>query len=220
MDPRHAVIIKDLIITPPADAPYITAKKELLKRLDISQDVKTRKLLEDQVLGDKKPSEFLRHLRDLGGESISENLLRTLWLGRLPTNVQVILATQQDATITKTAELADGIMETLRGAPQLHQPNIAAMTPAINVVVEAMTAQMSQLTSMFRQEIAEVRREFRADRERSSRQQTRNRSASRRRSQSRGDREFDQCWYHWKFGAEATKCKKPCKFAGNEPGAR
>ncbi|XP_058810340.1 uncharacterized protein LOC131675390 [Phymastichus coffea] len=210
LDPRYSTIIKDLIIAPPSETPYTTAKSELLRRLNVSQDAKTRRLLEDQVLGDRMPSVFLRHLRDLVGASVPETLLRTLWLGRLPSNVQAILATQKDTALEKTAELADCIVETMHSSPlQFGQPQMAAVATATNAMLEALTAQIAQLTQVFRQEIAEVRREAREDRERPLRQRTRNRSPSRGRSKSRGSHSYDQCWYHWKFGAQATKCKKP-----------
>ena len=59
--------------------------------------------------GDRKPSQFLRHLQGLAGTSVPESMLRTLWFGRLPFNVQAILAAQKDLYLEKLADLADSI---------------------------------------------------------------------------------------------------------------
>ncbi|XP_058810341.1 uncharacterized protein LOC131675391 [Phymastichus coffea] len=91
LDMRYASEIRDLIATPPAGEPYTKTKVEFLKRLNVSQEEKTRKLLETQVLGDRKPSQFLRHLRDLAGNE-GDNVVKTLWLSHLPAHVQAILA--------------------------------------------------------------------------------------------------------------------------------
>ena len=46
----------------------------------------------------------------------------------------------------------------------------------------------------------------------SSRSHHRSRSSSRSRSRDRHQREGDTFWYHWRFGENARKCEKPCRF--------
>ncbi|CAK9796161.1 hypothetical protein ANTPLA_LOCUS672 [Anthophora plagiata] len=112
--------VEDVVINPPATGQYECLKSELIKRLAESDSTRVRKLLEGEELGDRTPpSQFLRHLRALAGTCVSEPLLRTLWLGRLPNNVQAILATQQGTPLEKVAELADAIMDTMPGRPSV-----------------------------------------------------------------------------------------------------
>jgi hypothetical protein len=45
-------------------------------------------------MGDRQPSQFLRHLRGLAPD-VPEDFLYTIWSSRLPLNIQTILAGQQ-----------------------------------------------------------------------------------------------------------------------------
>ncbi|XP_076245408.1 uncharacterized protein LOC143185957 [Calliopsis andreniformis] len=112
LGPQYAAEVPDIIMAPLAE-PYTKLKTELIKRLSSSQEQKTRRLLEHEEIGDRKPSQFLRHLRSLGRAALPEEFLRTLWLGRLPTNMQVILATQLDIDLDRVADLADTIADTM-----------------------------------------------------------------------------------------------------------
>jgi hypothetical protein len=65
-------------------------------------------------MGDRKPSQFLRHLCRLALD-VPDSLLRSLWTSRSPTNVQATLVCHPDASLDSAAEYADRIIET---APQ------------------------------------------------------------------------------------------------------
>ncbi|XP_018321004.1 uncharacterized protein LOC108734101 [Agrilus planipennis] len=93
LDPRYAAEVRDIIIGPPATEPYATIKAALIRRLGISQELRTKQLLGQEEIGDRKPSQFLRHLQNLAENSTPENLLRTIWSGRLPQNLQTVIAT-------------------------------------------------------------------------------------------------------------------------------
>ncbi|XP_076392694.1 uncharacterized protein LOC143265295 [Megachile rotundata] len=115
LSPQYAAEVRDIIMSPPPPPPepYEKLKCELIKRLSSSQEQKTRRLLEHEEIGDRKPSQFLRHLRTLGGAAVSQEILRSLWMGRLPSSMQVILATQRDTDLDQVAELADAIADTM-----------------------------------------------------------------------------------------------------------
>ena len=53
-----------------------------------------RQLLMHEEMGDRRPTQFLCHLRTIAGPSVPPDFLRTLWINRLPPNVQAIIATQ------------------------------------------------------------------------------------------------------------------------------
>lgn len=85
LDQRTAIEVEDLIINSPVEDPYTKLKNALIQRLSVSQEKRVRQLLSDEELGDRKPSQFLRHLRSLAGTAFSDDdIVRQLWLRRLP----------------------------------------------------------------------------------------------------------------------------------------
>ncbi|XP_076660282.1 uncharacterized protein LOC143363602 [Halictus rubicundus] len=224
LKPEYAAEVRDIILAPPAQ-PYTKLKAELIKRLGSSQEQKTRRFLEHEEMGDRRPSQFLRHLRTLGGTTVSEEILRTLWLGRLPANMQVILATQRDVELDRVADLADTIADTMGPRPQVAEASASPpVQPASGICeLEAqLCTKMAQLTATFQQELAAIRREMSSGPRRFGQRRNapgRARSRSReRRLQQRGGK----CFYHFKFGANALRCEPPCNWsaAGNVTGSR
>lgn len=146
LDMSISTEVRDIMTSPPATGKYAKLKTELIRRLGISQDQKTRELLENQHMQDRTPSQFLRHLQSLAGNVFSGDALRTIWTSRLPTNMQMILATQADSTLEKVAELADTIAS---ASPRNYVSETAAQNTATNYVqpMEAMAQQISMLTA-------------------------------------------------------------------------
>ncbi|XP_011687451.1 PREDICTED: uncharacterized protein LOC105449764 [Wasmannia auropunctata] len=105
IEPKQVKEVKDVITRPPSQGKYETLKKALIQRLTDSQEQRIRKLFEE--IGDRKPSQFLRHLTALAGATVSPELLRTLWLGRLPPQMQAILATRSVDDLEDVAEQVD-----------------------------------------------------------------------------------------------------------------
>jgi hypothetical protein len=56
----------------------------VIKRLCSSQEEKTIKLLENFLMEDEKPSQYLRRFQALAGSTVPTDLLRTLWMRGLP----------------------------------------------------------------------------------------------------------------------------------------
>ena len=65
LTPDIAQEVRDLLLTPPATTPYDTLKVELLKRTFASLQKRLHQLLIVEKLGDRKPSQLLRHMRQL-----------------------------------------------------------------------------------------------------------------------------------------------------------
>jgi hypothetical protein len=70
-------------------------------------------------MGDRKPSQFLRHLRSLAPD-VPEDFLHTIWSSRLPPNIQAILAGQHEGNLDATARIS-------KVAPQ---PELASVGPS------------------------------------------------------------------------------------------
>lgn len=198
LEARYAVEVRDILTNPPAEGKYLKLKSELIRRLSASQEQKTRRLLEQEVLGDKKPSQFLRYLQGLAGSAVPDNLLRSIWLSRLPSHMQAILTTQKATSLDAVAELADAIIE----ASPSFQVSAASVPPAptMDALVQQFTTAMATMAAELRKEIASV-----ASFQRSARPRSRSRSMSRPRSSTGGE-----CWYHSNFGTRARKCRSPC----------
>nr|XP_037870018.1 uncharacterized protein LOC110385715 isoform X1 [Bombyx mori] len=78
-------------------------------------------------LGDQKPSQLLRRMRDLARDKIPDDTLRVLWQGHLPAPVRTVLAITETKDMEKLAAAADKVMETLQPS-QL--PVVEAKVPA------------------------------------------------------------------------------------------
>ncbi|XP_018332398.1 uncharacterized protein LOC108741921 [Agrilus planipennis] len=111
LDQKYALEVRDIIVKPSSERTYELLKSELIKRMGASQEQNTKRLLENEPLGDRKPVQFLRHLRNLASCEFPEDVLQTLWLTRLPKIVQALLAAHKDLPLAKRAEIADTIME-------------------------------------------------------------------------------------------------------------
>ncbi|KAG0440428.1 hypothetical protein HPB47_016277 [Ixodes persulcatus] len=67
-----------------------------------------------EELGDQRPSQLLRRMRQLLGDATSDadtSLLRELFLQRLPNNMVVVLAAAEDMPLERLADLADRVAE-------------------------------------------------------------------------------------------------------------
>jgi hypothetical protein len=65
LDQRYAAEVEDIITSPPQQDPYSKLRTKLLKRLFLSRKKRAHRILTLEEMGDRKPSQFLRHLRSL-----------------------------------------------------------------------------------------------------------------------------------------------------------
>ena len=109
LDSEDSRRVADILRCPVTEESYALLKDALISRCGASKDDRMRKMLENEPLGDRTPSEFLTHLKVLGAESVSNSFMQTIWLDRLPANIQAILAAQPDASLENLALIADAI---------------------------------------------------------------------------------------------------------------
>ncbi|XP_054158534.1 uncharacterized protein LOC128956847 [Oppia nitens] len=189
--------VMDIITEPPATDKYKTIKDALISRLSTSNAKRLEQLIDREELGDRKPSQLLRRLRQLAGTSVTDDALKTLWMRRLPNDTQKILKASREQLNT-LADIADEIHDTYQSA---HVSAVSTETEALRKQIDALTKQIAQLSSN------------------RSRDHSRSRSQRRGRSNSRNREDNGQCWYHNRFGNKATKCTKPCNYnEGNANG--
>lgn len=219
--------VRDIILNPPNSNPYTVLRDELIKRLGDTQASKTKKLIEDEAIGDQRPSQFMRRLRNLGGSSVTEDLIKTLWISRLPALVQAILAAHKNLNLDTLAELADSIFDSTKLQPtQINQINTSSNKQDAENPLILTLAQLNLQISAIQQDLQEIKNKetFEADNKSTWRSRDRRRHPSNRnksRSSSKSNRNFNDpppglCWYHWSYGNNATKCKDPCNFNVNK----
>ncbi|XP_050340136.1 uncharacterized protein LOC126766380 [Bactrocera neohumeralis] len=67
--------ISDIILNPPNSELYTTLKNRIITQFADSEQKRVKKLLQEQELGDMRPSQFLREMRSLAGSEINDNIL-------------------------------------------------------------------------------------------------------------------------------------------------
>lgn len=199
IDSRLANEVEDLVVSPPPKGKrYEWIKEEMIRRFSISEAQRVRQLISGEEIGDRKPTQFLRHLRSLAGKNLSDDkILRELWLQRLPVNIQAILAIQSDLALDKVAEIADKIIE----VSPISINAVKSEEPPFSLA--AITSQLQDLSNQVAALSAQQK----------SREYSRTQPKPRSRSSTPESRRF--CWYHYRFGIKAKKCVEPCSWTSS-----
>jgi hypothetical protein len=123
LDHRYTTKIEDIITSLPDQHPYTMLRIELVRRLSPSREQRIHQLLTLEEVGDRKPPQFLRHLRILAPD-VPDDYLRSIWSSRLSPNVQAILAGQPEGSLNSAARFADRISEVAswRSGALVHPP--------------------------------------------------------------------------------------------------
>ena len=163
LPPEIAQEIRDLLISPPTENPYDVLKATLIRRTSASEQKRLHQLLIAEELGDRQPSQLLRKMRQLLGDTVLEDgILRQLFLQRLPQNIQLILAsTPSTMSLEELSLLADRILEVASPPPSVaavsnhlppatmpeHHQQIADLQGQINQLSAQLQALSTQLDS-------------------------------------------------------------------------
>jgi hypothetical protein len=194
--------VRDILVSPPASSPYDKLKQEVIRRTSVSAQRRIQQLLTGAELGDRTPSQLLRHMQQLiGAEKVDQSLIRQLWLQRLPTMVQQILASNDDSTdLARLAEIADRIMS-------CSMPCVNAVSSTLsNPLLEQLSQKMEILS-------AQVMALQLRSQQRTGRRNRRNPSSRSRQKSRSSSRPPDVCKYHHRYGDRAFHCILPCKFS-------
>lgn len=105
LPPRYASEVCHIILRPQEQS-YKVLKAELTKRVCPSKR-RLQQLLHVEDLGDRKPSQLLRHMLKLRGDAVLDadrnEIFRELFLQKLPITIRTALATNKDATLIQLA---------------------------------------------------------------------------------------------------------------------
>nr|VZI38333.1 unnamed protein product [Spirometra erinaceieuropaei] len=195
-----ATDLRDIIDCPPTEAPYTALKEALISRISLSTQKRLQRLISEEDLGDRKPTQLLRRLEQLAdGQKLDATMFKQLFLQRLPPSVQAILAPNiPSSTVQMLAETADRILEYYQPPVTVNVASRSTTAPTIEDVVkrlDALTLEVSQL--------------------RASRVYNPRRPAISRRPRSPTPNKPTVdgfCWYHHNYGSNAHRCHSPCKY--------
>lgn len=203
--------VSDILLKPPATKKYDALKTRLLQVYEESEVRQFQKLLSEMELGDQKPSQLLRQMKDLAREKIPDDTLSIMWQGHLPSSVRAVLAVTEVTNIDNLAIIADKIMETSRpqeiSEVQTKATNLAVKDTAVILAEIAKISPRIHNLERGRSKYRNHRRSFHQSR-----------SASRSRNMSRrtpGSADW-LCVYHHKYKNRAKKCVEPCAWYNNE----
>lgn len=221
LEPRYATEILDLITSPPENNPYSTIRLALITRLTESRQARLHQLLAGQELGDRRPSQMLRHLRSIDS-TVPENIVRTVWLDHLPEAVRTVVTTQMEMPADQLGQIADSVFDVVGGVRLAavsnqradlqnnnNRPGIIQTTPvpndnrSFNPQVSAIERQVAELTRQVTAFIAHDRRFNRSQPKPKAAQQNSNNGNNGR-----------LCWFHFRFRERARKCIEPCNWTG------
>ncbi|XP_036148043.1 uncharacterized protein LOC118647366 [Monomorium pharaonis] len=195
LDEHSMIAVADILEQPPTIGKYETLKTTLIERFSDSLEKQMRTLLDATELGDKAPSVLLREMRTLAGTNVTDNMLRTLWLQRLPPRIQELLAVLDEVSLDKLAACADKAHD--RGAGH---GTIATTSVSQPDSMQTLNNQISKLTKS----VAAIGK-------RRARSRSRGKTNKRSNSQDKvKDTSQTTCYYHRHFGEKAWKCLLPC----------
>lgn len=210
LDPTYLTSVMDLIESPPVTNKYETIKERIITEFQQSDQHKLRILLREIELGDLKPSQLLRKMKELSKNALSDDALKTLWIERLPEQIRPVISIS-DGDLNRVAIMADKMLEittyNVVGEVATHS-NFGQSEPQI----ATLSKQIEELSKRFNQFSNDRNQSQQRSNSNRGRSQSRDNSRNRGRSSSRSHNDSPYCFYHFKFGAMARKCNEPCKF--------
>ncbi|XP_037927974.1 uncharacterized protein LOC119662429 [Teleopsis dalmanni] len=190
LEPKYLECIVDVIRDPPKVLKYETLKKRLIYEFTESEHKRLRKLLTELELGDMKPTQLLKKMKEMAGNSMNDDVLKSLWLQRLPVGVRTIVAAVEGDS-AQWAKVADKVFEVQE-------------TETVCVVQrnepKEMRKEIDELKVMINNLVIQLSKRGRSN----DRDRGKGRSSSARRG--------NICFYHRRFKERSTKCVQPCQY--------
>ncbi|KYN29457.1 hypothetical protein ALC57_01095 [Trachymyrmex cornetzi] len=202
VDAEDLTQVSDILRNPPSTDKYKHFKDHIILRFTESKERQLQKLLTGLELADKKPSQLLREMRSLAANNLTDDIIHTLWMRRMPEMVKCVLSASEGVDLEKLAIIADRLIE--------HQTPAYVMAASTSRAKQddedSVSTRVSKLETMFTELMTNLKKANTPRRSRSrSTSQVKHRSSSQGSSQS-------ICYYHTMYGKQARKCKQPCSF--------
>lgn len=174
-----------------------TPKARILSCFTDSAESRFKKLISEISLDGKRPSYLLREMKELAASGVNGDILKSLWLQRLPVQVQTILVISTE-DVDKLTVMADKILDV---------SSFSDVCVYIGKHSEDDLNQVFQELNIVREEIAELQTSSQTSR--SDSRFRRDRSRSRSKSHNYRD---GLCYYHFRYKDKAHRCVQPSNY--------
>lgn len=206
--------VSDILLKPPETKKFETLKTRLLTVYEESENRQLQKLLSEIELGDQKPSQLLRYMRDLARGKIPDETLSMMWQSHLPSSIRAVLAVSVVKDLENLSAIADTVLENTRPL-QLSEVSTASTTtkPSAPDEFSRLQAQIAQLSL----QVMELQRSRPRQKIFNFKQRYNSRSVSRGRAMNHntGGNSSRLCYYHQRFRHRARQCVEPCEWNNN-----
>ncbi|XP_075157674.1 uncharacterized protein LOC142230943 [Haematobia irritans] len=188
--------------TTPPPTPYTNLKTALISRNTLSEKQRLEQILSHEALGNRKPSEYYRHLRQIAGDSklVTDELLKSLWLRGLPPRIHQSLISSGKQEMSDLCSLADMLYEV--GQEETSSLFSASVTSSSDNRLSRIETQLATIASALEAHSLS----YSPSRHRTGRSQSRKRRDSSPRSPEK------ICFYHRRYKNKARKCIRPCNY--------
>jgi ABC-type transporter Mla MlaB component len=158
LDRQYLLRLEDIVTNFPATGQYDILKDELIRiQAELNSERVTR-LVENEVMGNRKPSQFYHDLENLASPFVPEKFILNLWKNQLPVYIQEILAMLGNISTDRLIRIADKLIEVCTRNSQRssdvtvvsdsHVQNIDSTTAAINALHEKVRHLETKLDSL------------------------------------------------------------------------
>lgn len=199
---EEIIQVSDILTSPPEADKYLALKERLIRSYEESEQQQFQKLLSGMELGDQKPSQLLRRMRELARGKMNEDTIRIMWLRLLPSSVTTVLAISEELSVDKLSTIADKILENARlnQVSAVNTSNDSDLHNSLAIITSQLAKMQVDICALQgRQHSRPTYRNFNRN------------HFSRSRSRS-NNRQRNLCFYHYKYRNAATRCEKPCDW--------
>lgn len=201
-----AETLTDILDQPHQTTPFTQLKDAIINRHSLSIERRIKRIISDEDMGDKSPSDFYRRLKQLAGTSgtVTDDLIRKLWLSRLPHLINISLIPLGDQSIDTVLDTADKIYDAMQTSTNVtnisalsNKPSTSSSSVSHIQDIQSLHNEIKELRGM----IAKISFTDRNPRSRSrNKEGSNNSNRNRSRSRSRFDSSGSFCWYHFRHG--------------------
>lgn len=230
LDKQDIEQVSDLLFDPPKEQQYQALKARLIYVYEESEERQFQKLLSEMELGDQRPTQLLRRMRNLARDKVPDSTLRIMWMNHLPPHIRSVLVVSdtisKNTALDELALLADKMNEQQKeisvvstSSPTTLASSSKQQKTDYQFLVEEikkLSFEIAELKSSARHNVRERPPALHYDRSR-----LRGRYTARRRDQTPPSRSHSRgrsashspcCYYHKRFGNDARKCTLPCTY--------
>jgi len=109
--PQEVVMrVRNACMNPPATDMYDYLKYEILRVYDLSNARRASALINLEPLGDRLPTQLLSQIQSLRGDMTIDDIIRAIFLERMPRSISNILRAMDDAPLEQIAAAADRML--------------------------------------------------------------------------------------------------------------